>query len=166
MVGGGDVEVPNAAAAVGEGFVFDQVAQLPDVFAGEGVAAEHDFKAVVFGRVVAAGNHDAAAAAFGQGGEIEHGGGDGAGVGYGDAAVGKPPAEGGGECRAAEAAVAADGDAADALCCSACGNGAADEVGGVFGEGSADDAAYVVGFEDFGGGVCHAEAPLRGNGQI
>ena len=63
--------------------------QLLNRLSSQRVASQHHFKAVVVGRIVAAGNHHAAAFAMLPGGEIEHRCGHHADVEYINAAVGK-----------------------------------------------------------------------------
>ena len=84
-------------------------------FACERVAAEHHFETVVIGRIVAAGNHYAAAAAFVDGCEVEHRGGNHADVEDVDAAVCKTALNLCHQAGAAQTAVATECDAGNAF---------------------------------------------------
>ena len=87
FIGRIDVLYGHAAFAVGELFLTDGCQQFLYRFSGQCFATQHHFEAVVVGRVVAAGNHHAAAATFSHGGKIQHGGGYHTDVGYVHAAV-------------------------------------------------------------------------------
>ena len=104
---------------------------------------------------MAAGNHHAAAAAFVDGGEIKHGGGDHADIEDVDAAVGKTALDVFHQFGTAQASVASECDAGDAFFGGSGGDGFADKVGGFVGQGFADNASDVVGFEDVAGNICH-----------
>ena len=56
---------------------------------------------------------------------------------------------------AAQTSVAAECDAGDAFFSGSGGDGFADEIGGFVGQGFADNASDVVGFEDVAGNICH-----------
>ena len=132
--------------------VGDALAQGLDQLAVQGLAAEHHLEAVVVRRVVAAGDRHARVATQLEGGEVgdrrrhaadvddvDTGGAD---------AVGQRASQG----RAGEATIATDGNRR--LLARACfgTEGVADGAHRVGGEGGVDDAANVVGLEDFGGG--------------
>ena len=157
LVFAGDVFFGHAAFFVGSGqFVgFDQGEQFLDGLACEGLAAKHHFETVVIGRVVAAGNHHSTAAAFVDGGEIQHGCGDHADIEDVDAAVGKAALDVFHQFGTAQASVASECDAGDAFFGGSGGDGFADKVGGFVGQGFADNASDVVGFEDVAGNICH-----------
>ena len=153
----GNIFCGNAAfgCRLGEAVGFDGGQEFLNDRTGQRVAAEHHFEAVVIGRVVAAGNHYAAAAAFVDGGIVEHRGGNHADVEHVDTAVGKAALDVLHQLGAADATVAAEGDFADVLRGGFGSDGFADKVGSFVGQGFADYAADVVGFEDFTGDCCH-----------
>ena len=126
LIGGGKILFAYFAVAGYELVVLNGRKQLLYGFTGQGVASQHHFEAVVIGWVVAAGNHHAAAAAFFDGGKIKHGGGDHADVEYVQAAFGDAAHQVFAQFGAAETAVAANGNAADAKLGATGGNGFAD----------------------------------------
>ena len=126
LIGGGEILFAYFAVAGYELVVLNGGEQLLHGFTGQGVAGQHHFKAVVIGRVVAAGNHHAAAAAFFDSSKIKHGGGDHADIEYVQTAFGDAAHQVFAQFGAAETAVAANGNAADAKLGAAGGNGFAD----------------------------------------
>ena len=144
-----------SACAVAEVALFDAGAQRLDGVAGQGFACQHHFQAVVVGRIVAAGDHHRAVGVELEGGEIHHRGGDAAHVDDVDAALLDAARQRCGKFHAGQAPVAADGDGVLA----ARGGFRADGVAYAFndfgGEGFADDAADVVGLENFFGQSGH-----------
>ncbi len=151
------VGVVEAAFAPGEIARFDASVQGLDVGAGQGGAADDHLQAVVVGRVVAAGEHDAGAGAQGVGGVIQHRGRYHAEVG--DVAPGLAQAtdQGLDELRPGQAAVARHVDVLLAARLGLGAQGAADPVHGVDGQRLVDDATDIVGLEDGGidGGSGH-----------
>jgi hypothetical protein len=140
------------AAPGGQVADLDALAQRQDVVAGERVARQHHFQAVVVGRVVAAGHHDAAAGAEVVGGEVEHRRGDAADVDHVDAAFLQAARQRLGKRRTREPAVAADADGLLAALARLRADRLADGLDRGFRQRLVDDAANVVGLEDFLGG--------------
>ena len=104
---------------------------------------------------LAAGNHHAAAAAFVDGGEVEHRSGNHTDIEDIDAAVGKAAPDVFHQFGTAQASVASERDAGNAFFGGFGGDGFADKVGGFVGQGFADNTPDVVGFEDVAGDACH-----------
>ena len=82
------------------------------------------------------------------GGEIQHGRGHHAHIGHLQPACGEPAHQRRLQCWAAEPAVAPHGNLPQALPGGTRGDGAADLLGSLFGEGLTDDTSDIVGFED------------------
>ena len=155
--------VPPRSA--GEIPFFDAAPQALDVFAGERDAVEHHLQAVVLGGIVAAGHGDCAAAAQFVRGEIGDRRGAHPDLCNVDPACAQAGHQRRGELRAGVAPIAPDGDfhRADALAARAqlAAERAADELDAFRGQRLADNAADVVGLEDFLGRKIHFELSFR-----
>ena len=146
----GNVFFTIAAGAAGEAAGLRACAQRGDRFAGKCFAGQHDLDAVVLRRVVRAGEHGAGQRVEVVRGEIEHGRGNTADVDN----IHAGGAQAGGQCRgqfgAGEAPVAADDDGVAAAFEQLGTDRAADDFNDFRCQRFADDAADVIGLEDFG----------------
>ena len=137
-------------------------AELLDVLAEEGAAEEHHLEAVIVGRIVAAGDHDAAVHGQLGLGEIEHRRRPEPDPHHIDAAFGQAADQRRLQLRRAGAAVAADRDRAAAGAPDQGAEAAPDRLGIVRPQGFADHAADVI----FAQGrrvesMTHRETPFR-----
>ena len=125
------------------------LAQTLNRLAGQGFAREHDLEAVVLRWIVAAGDAHARMRAEMMRGEVQHRCRHAADVN--DVAAGgiEPTTQRGGQFRTGKAAIATDDHGFNATCTGLAANGMADTLDGGRRERLADDAADVVGLEDF-----------------
>ena len=152
-VGLRDVCIRRFAAVSGGRILQHALAQGLDRFAGEGASVQHQFEAVVLGRVVAAGDHDSGAGAQFASRVIQYGRGHLADAAHGHAAFGQSVGQSVGESGAGMAAVEADRQFTDVRIG---GRDGAAQMAGEFGrEFAPGDAAYVVGPEDVRGRPHH-----------
>ncbi len=119
--------------------------------AGQCLAREHHLQAVVIRRIVAAGDHHRAIGLELEGGEIGHRCGDHADIDDVDAALLYAACQGLCELGAGQAAITSDGDAVLFACGRFRADGMSDGFHDLGSQCLADDAAYVIGLEDFFG---------------
>ena len=148
--------VGAALVAVAQIVLFQPNAQLLDGVARQGLAADDHFEAVVVRRVVRAGDHDAGIRVELIRCEVGHRRGDHAQVDHIDAGFLDATRQGGGQFRPGQAAVATDAEGGLAAGPGLAADSLADGLDDFGGEGFADDAADVVGLEDFLGEI-HGE---------
>src|SRR5690606_31328746 len=146
---GRDVEAAFAAFTVAEFAVEYALTQGADRLARQRLTGQHHFQAVVIGRIMAAGDHDAALGAQMVGGEIDHGGRHHAEVDDVDAGFADAARQGGGEFRAGQATIVADADFRLSARCRFRAQRMADGFDDLGSQGLADDATNVIGLEYF-----------------
>ena len=147
-IGFADIVRPVAAIAVCGVFGQDGFVQRLDGVAVDRLSGQHHLEAIVVGRIVAAGDHDAGLGVQHVGAEIHHGRGDDAEVDHVDAGVLQTLRQGAGQFGAGEPAILADDDSAFALPDDGAAESVADLARDRCVERLADDAADVVGLED------------------
>ncbi len=144
---------------------FDACLELLDGVKRQRLAADHHLQAVVVRRVVAAGDRDAAVATQLVGGEVGERRRYAADVDGIDASGHDPLHQRARKFRAGQAAVAADGDGRLLAFAGQRTERLTDGTADFRGEGFADDAADVVGLEDFGGELeGHVSSDVQRNG--
>ena len=157
-VGGLDVGAAAFALAVLQVAGLDALLEVLDRVERQRRAADDHLQAVVVGRVVAAGDRDAAIAAEFVGGEVGHRGRHAADVDGVHAGGTDAVHQRAGQFGAGQAAVAADGDGVLALFDGQRAEGVADLAHDIGGQGFIDDATNIVGLENFGGKLGHGVA--------